>query len=266
MRIVTNLSRLVLHFYFAHQLAALFSLVLIEEAGIPIPIPGDTLVMLAGAQRQRTIGYDIAILLSSSAAVFLGSSLLYLVMRRKGRPLLAKYGKYIRLNERRLEMLERWFVKRGRLAIVFGRLIPGLRIPTTIMAGLADVPYAVYAPTAALAAVVWSLFYFWVGVALQQGWQVVSAYAAGLLDDVTGSIVWVWLFVLLFVSGGTLHIGWRLWRVRAHRRAASIVHSAMSGPLPPLPPLPSLPAVPPLGTDATKRAHSSATDASATPL
>lgn len=237
MRILTHLSRFVLHFYFAHQFVALFSLVLIEEAGIPIPIPGDTLVMLAGAHQHKTVGYDVAILLLSSLAVFIGSSILYFLMRRKGRPLLEKYGKYIRLNERRLETLERWFIKRGRVAIIFGRLIPGLRIPTTIMAGLADVPYSTYAPTAAIAAVVWSLFYFWVGVALQHGWQLVSAYAAGLLDDLTGSIVWVWLFVLLCVSGGTLHVGWRIWLVRARRRrrAPAIRVATMSGPLPPLP-------------------------------
>ncbi|MGH2516811.1 MAG: DedA family protein [Ktedonobacterales bacterium] len=229
MRILTNLSRLILHFYLAHQLGALFVLVLIEEAGIPIPIPGDTLVMLAGARHQKTLQYDLTMLLASSVAVFIGSSVLYFVMRRQGRLLLEKYGKYIRLNQRRLEMLERWFVKRGRLAIIFGRLIPGLRIPTTIMAGLADVPYRVYAPTAALAAVIWSLFYFWLGVALQHGWQLVSAYAAGLLDDLTGSIVWVWLFVALCVSGGTLHVGWRIWRVRERRRATGIVSNPENG-------------------------------------
>jgi membrane-associated protein len=232
MRILTTLSHMVLHFYFAHQVAALFTLVLIEEAGIPIPIPGDTLVMLAGARYHKTLGYEVTMLLASSLAVFIGSSLLFFVMRRKGRPLLEKYGKYIRLNRGRLDMLERWFVRRGRLAIILGRLIPGLRIPTTIMAGLADVPYSVYAPTAALAAVIWSLFYFWVGVALLHGWQLISAYAAGLLDDLTGSIVWVWLFVLLCVSGGTLHVGWRLWRVRARRHATTILDGARSGPLP----------------------------------
>jgi membrane protein DedA with SNARE-associated domain len=164
--------------------------------------------------------------------VFIGSSLLFFVMRHKGRPLLEKYGKYIHLNRGRLDMLERWFVRRGRLAIILGRLIPGLRIPTTIMAGLADVSYSVYAPTAALAAVIWSLFYFWIGVALQHGWQLVSAYTAGLLDDLTGSIVWVWLFVLLCISGGTLHVGWRLWRVRARRHATTNADGARNGPLP----------------------------------
>lgn len=229
MRILTTFAHAILRLYFAHQVGMLFVLVLIEEAGIPIPIPGDSLVMLAGAHHQKTVQYDLTMLLTSSLAVFLGSSLLYLLMRRQGRRMLEKYGRYIHLNQRRLEMLERWFVKRGRLAIVFGRLIPGLRIPTTIMAGLADVPYRVYAPTAALAAVLWSLFYFWLGVALQHGWQLVSAYAAGLLDDFTGSIVWVWLFVALCVSGGTAHVGWRIWRVRRRARMAGMPRGTENG-------------------------------------
>src|SRR5262249_30084949 len=156
MQILEELVRLLLHFLSAHRLAALGVLVFLEEAGIPIPIPGDTLVILAGATHHKSAGYVAAALAISSIAVFAGSSILYGLARRGGRPLLDKYGKFIHLNERRLQRMERWFERRGRGAIVLGRLIPGLRIPTTIMAGLADVPYRVYAPTNALAAVIWS--------------------------------------------------------------------------------------------------------------
>lgn len=238
MQVLSKLAQLLLHFFYQHNFVAVFFFVLIEEAGIPIPVPGDSLVMLAGAKKHKTLGYDLGMILTSSIAVFIGCSILYFIIRRKGRPLLDTYGKYIHLNERRLAMLERWFARHGRLAIVFGRLIPGLRIPTTIMAGLSDVPYSDFAPTAAVAAVVWSVFYFWVGLIIQREMRYITAIGAALLDDLTGSIVWIWLFVALCLSGGTIHMGRRIQRKRRARRA-ELTRSAHAAPTAPLSPPPS---------------------------
>lgn len=218
MHFIQNITKLALALFAAHPLATVFAFVFIEEAGIPIPIPGDTLVMVAAAMPHRTLGYSIALIALSSLAVFLGSSILYSLARRGGRPLLDKYGRYIHLNQRRLTRMERWFERRGAIAIVLGRLIPGLRIPTTIMAGLSDVPYSVYAPTAAIAAVVWSLFYFALGAIFQHEWNVVSTVASGLLENISGSIVWIWLLlVLIGVGGGT-------WHARRHVHHARVQH------------------------------------------
>ncbi len=221
MHVVETLTRLLLTFYAAHGPGALFFLVFLEEAGIPIPVPGDTLVMLAGAAPHRTPLYDVAVVGLSSLAVFAGSSTLYTISRRGGRGLIEKYGKYVRLNQRRLEKMERWFLRRGKLAIVFGRLIPGLRIPTTIMAGLSDVPYSVYAPTAAVAAVVWSLVYFFAGILIRQEWGVITSVISGALDEVADSVIWlrVLLFLLsIAISGGAWHISRVLRRARAMKR------------------------------------------------
>ena len=61
--------------------------------------------------------------------LFLGSSVLFAVVQRQGRPLLSKYGKYVLLNERRLAQMEAWFARRGRGAVIVGRLIPGCEFP-----------------------------------------------------------------------------------------------------------------------------------------
>jgi membrane-associated protein len=206
MQSLSELGRLLFHFLSAHRLSALGILILLEEAGIPIPIPGDTLVILAGAAPHKTVGYIALTLTISSVAAFIGSSILYGLVRRGGRPLLEKYGRYIHLNERRLQRMEGWFQRRGTRAIILGRLIPGLRIPTTIMAGLADVPYKVYAPADALAAVIWSACYFAVGALFQQEWGLVNSVIPSVFEDVSGSIVWILLLVaLLGLGGGTWH-------------------------------------------------------------
>jgi membrane protein DedA with SNARE-associated domain len=170
--------------FHAHELTTLFIAILVEESGIPIPIPGDALVTLAGTQTPHTMGHALAVVGVSSLAIYLGSSLLFTVVHCGGRPLLMKYGKYVLLNEQRLARMERWFASRGRSGIIVGRLIPGLRIPTTIMAGLSGIAYSEFAFTMALAAVVWSAFYYIVGSVLGRTVPLVVALIADALDDV----------------------------------------------------------------------------------
>lgn len=215
LELIQALAQLLLNFYHAHQLPALFVLVLIEEAGIPIPIPGDTLVMIAGLQQGRSLLYDASVIGIASLAVFLGSSTLFTVMRRGGRPFLQRYGKFLHLHPNRLDRIERWFVKRGSISIVIGRLIPGLRIPTTVIAGLSGMPYRQYAPTCAVAAVIWSTVFFYLGVLLQHELHFIAAILVDLIDYVSTPVVYITLLLILTIGGGSLHIHRR---VRSRRR------------------------------------------------
>lgn len=212
-----------LRFFAQYEFPALFILLTIEEAGIPLPLPGDTLVMLAGIRHAQSLGYDAAVLATASAAVFIGASALYVVSRRGGRTLIAKYGKYLHLNPSRLDRMERWFRRHGKASIILGRLIPGLRIPTTVMAGLSDVPYRVFAPTAAVAALLWSAIYFWLGVVIHHELRRITVLLAGIPDTISDWLILA--LALLLLAGG--FGAWRL-RRRARRHAAPAAPSAVS--------------------------------------
>jgi membrane protein DedA with SNARE-associated domain len=207
LNILIQLAHIVLGLFHAYELPALFIAIAIEEAGVPIPIPGDALVMLAGAEAHSTPGHALAVVAVSSVAVFLGSSLLYAITRRGGHPLLVRYGKYLHITEQRISTLKTWLEHRGRLAIIAGRLIPGLRIPTTVLAGSSGVSYREYAGTAAIAAVVWSCFYYAVGRILGPAAPVAWAVVADVVDDLPG-----WLVVLGLVLLATGAIGG--WQIR----------------------------------------------------
>src|SRR5204862_76528 len=49
----------------------------------------------------------------------------------------------------RLAKAEVWFKRYGVLAIIFGRHIPGFRIPITVACGAFRIPYPVFAPSPA---------------------------------------------------------------------------------------------------------------------
>lgn len=218
MQILQDLAHILLDFFYTFEYPALFILVLLEEAGIPLPVPGDTLVMLAAARRHEGIWYSATVITLASIAVFAGSSILFELVRRGGRPFVARYGKYIRLNQRRLDGLERWFTRYGSIALIVGRIIPGLRIPITVVAGLSGITYRQYAPRAGVAAVIWSVFFYWLGGFINREIQLVAGVAAGLFDTLSGWTILVLVLIgLLGVGGGT----WQVRRVRRRQRAAA---------------------------------------------
>jgi membrane protein DedA with SNARE-associated domain len=92
-----------LAFYSANQALGLFVFLLVEEAGAPIWfLPGDALLIAAGATPGNTPATVALILLAATAGVFVGSTILYAVVRRGGRPVLNRYGRFLHLNDARV--------------------------------------------------------------------------------------------------------------------------------------------------------------------
>ncbi|MDQ6671361.1 MAG: DedA family protein [Chloroflexota bacterium] len=199
---VSGLVTAALAFYTSNEALGLFLFLLVEEAGVPLWfLPGDTLVMAAGARPGNTTGTVLLILLAAAGGAFCGSTALYAIVRRGGRPLLDRYGHVLHLNQKRIGTMEGWFHRYGALAIVVGRLIPGLRSPTTVMSGLFEVPYWIFASATAVAAVLWALMYFFAGALLASQWQSLVTIVTTDADDVFGLAV---LIILLVIGAGAI--------------------------------------------------------------
>ncbi len=166
LHLIRELAHTVLVLFHAYEIPTLFLATLIEESGLPIPIPADTLLVLAGSQFSGKFGHALLVIGITSIAVMVGSSILFCVMQRGGRPLLVRYGRYLHLKESQLADIERWFVRYGRWGIIVARLIPGLRILATVTAGISGMSYVDYIPACAIAAVVWATVYYCLGALL----------------------------------------------------------------------------------------------------
>jgi len=149
-------------FYLHHyDKLALFLLLTIEESGIPVPVPGDVVMMYAGYRVNRGAMLWYEVLLVGVCAALIGSCILYNIGKRGGRPLLTRYGRYLHLTDARQERIERWLARYGGLAVFVGRLIPGMRCGSSFVAGTFGVPYPTFfVATAASAAVWWGSFIF----------------------------------------------------------------------------------------------------------
>ena len=146
-----------------HGMLAGFLLILVEEAGVPVPIPGDFLMLMLGVHaRQGRLPLWEALLLMEVATI-LGASVLYILAARGGRGLVYRYGRFIHLTPQRLDKAERWLTKHGVAAIVVGRLTPGLRMATVIACGIFGYPFWKFLPALALGGFLYILLYTMLG-------------------------------------------------------------------------------------------------------
>ncbi len=151
----------------AHPLGTIALVLFFEELGVPIPIPGDVMMLLAGIQAAQGVTSLWMVLLIQEVVTVAGAGILYLVSRRLGRTVALEYGRYVGLTPARLGFVERKLEGRARTAVVVGRLVPGTRVLTPIAAGIVGVPAGQFFPALALGAFIYLTTYtmigYWVG-------------------------------------------------------------------------------------------------------
>src|SRR5438094_9627612 len=142
-----------------------FALLYIEESGVPLPAPGDVFVMYVGIHVPHNLVAWIAAWLGLILAVVLGATNLFLISRRFGRRLVgSSLAEYVHLTPERVAKAEQWFKRYGVLAIVFGRHIPGFRIPITVASGIFEVRYPVFAASVAVSTAIWAGIVLIIGI------------------------------------------------------------------------------------------------------
>jgi membrane protein DedA with SNARE-associated domain len=163
--VVSSSTGWVRHFLHRYSYAGGFGLLYIEESGIPLPVPGDIFVMYVGAHVPRHLLSWVAAWLGLIAVVVLGATNLYLISRRWGRRLAeSRYAHVVHLSPERLQRAETWFARYGVLAIIFGRHIPGFRVPITLAAGVLRVRYPVFAASVAVSTAIWAGVFLIIGI------------------------------------------------------------------------------------------------------
>ena len=111
-----------------HSLVAVLLAIIVEELRIPMPIPTDLMIANVGADRPPSQLVLLFGLLTFSSAI--GASGLYAIVRRGGRPLVDRFGRYVHLGPERLARSEALLARSGWGGIALGRALPGLRHAT----------------------------------------------------------------------------------------------------------------------------------------
>jgi len=176
-----------------------FGLIYIEESGIPLFIPGDAFLVYVG----HALPYDFPILFAAwlgfILAVILGSSNLYLLSRSYGRRLLEhRLARFLHLTPARLEDAEHWFRRYGPWALIFGRHIPGFRVPLTVAAGILELPYRVFVVSVAVSSAAWAGAFLLLGAVFGKSLERLIRSTPLLYIGVIAAIIVLVVVVTLF--------------------------------------------------------------------
>jgi membrane protein DedA with SNARE-associated domain len=129
-----------------YGLLAIFTLLLVKGLGVPIPVPGDFLMLLAGV-RAGTGQYTlIEVIVALMGATLLAAGVQYLLARGPSRGFVYRFGRYIGLTPPRLDRAAGAVRKRGATAVAVGTVTPGLSMVTYIASGLAElaaIPFSI---------------------------------------------------------------------------------------------------------------------------
>jgi membrane protein DedA with SNARE-associated domain len=193
-------------FFTEHGLPLLFAAVAVESFGIPVP--GETaLIAFSVLASQGHYSIEVVIAVAAAGAI-IGDNLGYwLIGRRGGRALLARWGWLERRTEHVLPRTEAFIERYGGRAVFFGRFVSVLRETIAWVAGLARMPWGRFLFWNAFGGIVWAaavgVLAYYGGKALADSISRYGLYGAGV-------IVLVVVLVLL-----------RRWLIRRFRSSAS---------------------------------------------
>lgn len=138
--------------HYGHLAVAL--LVLLDNCGIPVP--GQTVLVLASVY-AGTGHLDFAsVLLIAAGAAALGNTLGYLVGRTGGRAFVHRWGRYVLLTPARMERADGFFARHGGKVVTVARFVDGLRQYNGIIAGTTEMPWRRFQPYNLLGAALWT--------------------------------------------------------------------------------------------------------------
>jgi len=136
-----------------------------------IPLPSEIIMPFSGfVVSEGKLGL-LEITLSGALGNLFGSIVAYQVGLRGGRPFLEKYGKYVLLSRKKLDLADDWFRKYGDRAVLISRVLPVIRTYISLPAGIAGMDFKKFAFYTFAGSLPWCLALGYIGVLLGPKWD-----------------------------------------------------------------------------------------------
>jgi membrane protein DedA with SNARE-associated domain len=180
-------------------LAGVFALLAVKEAGVPIPVPGDLIVIGAGIAAARGELDPLLALLAIVAATVAGGVVQFALVRSRARPLLFRLMTRVGVPVARVEEQAERLRRHGARGVAVARMTPGVRVVAIGAAGLAALPFGPFAAGLLAGNTVFTGGHFLLGLAIgEPALRLAGAAAgplavAGILLALVGAAGWVLL-------------------------------------------------------------------------
>lgn len=151
-----------------HGLQAVFVLMVLESACIPVP--SEAIMLFAGFSVSKgeltlfgvVVAGVVGNLIGSWAAYFLG---------RLGRIDLLEKNRLIHISPKHLKWADDWFAKRGASTVLLSRMVPIVRTFISLPAGVAKMPFWRFSAYTLLGSIPWVLGLAIIGEKVGDNWE-----------------------------------------------------------------------------------------------
>jgi membrane protein DedA with SNARE-associated domain len=148
--------------------AGVFAGMTLESVGLPIP--SEVIMPFAGYVVWEGGLTLIGITLAGTLGCLAGSLIAYCIGLWGGRPLLERYGKYVLIRKRELDLADKWFGKYGDRAVFVSRLLPVVRTYISFPAGIVKMDVKKFSLYTVLGSLLWCFGLAYIGVLLGPHW------------------------------------------------------------------------------------------------
>jgi len=154
----------------------LATLVLMAIESCNIPVPSEIVLPFSGFMVAREGLSFWGMVLASSFGCVLGSDLSYFLGKWGGRPFLYKYGKYLLLTKKDLEISEKWFHKYRDYTIFISRVLPVIRTFISFPAGIYKINFLKFNIFTFIGSFLWSIVLIYLGMLAGENWEKIRVY------------------------------------------------------------------------------------------
>ncbi|HEU0028684.1 MAG TPA: DedA family protein [Ktedonobacterales bacterium] len=181
-----------------------------ESCGLPLP--NELVLLLLGSliEQRGSPGELVALVVVATAGSLLGATTAYFIGARGGRKAVLRVGRYLRLNEARLEAVERWLANSTGFAIGIARITPFVRTVASFPAGVLRLPLRTFIIATSIGSLLWCVALVTVGYILGEDYML----AVHFIETYTVPAV----IILVALAGGYLWLHQRLAHVGAPGR------------------------------------------------
>jgi membrane protein DedA with SNARE-associated domain len=206
-RIIAPLAAFIIWTISSLGYAGIVVLMAIESACIPLP---SEIIMPFSGYLVATGRFELVWVATAGAlGCNLGSTVAYWVGSYGGRRFIEKWGAYILMSRRDLELADRFFARYGSATVFISRLLPVIRTFIALPAGIARMPQAKFQIYTFLGSWPWCFALAYIGMKLGEHWE-----SDPTLRD------FLHRFDAVIVGAIALGFGWYVWRHWQHRLSA----------------------------------------------
>jgi membrane protein DedA with SNARE-associated domain len=162
------------------------------------PIPSELIMPLAGFTANQGKLTLVGVIIAGTIGSVLGTLPLYYIGKTIGAERLKtwadRHGKWLTVSASDIENATRWFEKHGNIAVLVGRLVPGVRSLIAVPAGIGKMNMGLFLVYSAIGSALWTTLLGYAGYLLGANYHKVEKFLSPATYVVLGLFVAIYIY------------------------------------------------------------------------